>query len=160
MPIGDVRMLMILRFAAAALAVGVFVPQAQANSQTYCEMFAKDFADVRTTDVDLWQKSFRNAFNDCMNQYTAAAPVAAPKKPLQKQAAVPAKPVEPATEATTETPAETATQAAAVVKAKLALEPGSAAWNEYCAAKYKSFNPDTGTYSSLTGKERRCLVTQ
>jgi BA14K-like protein len=149
-------MRMILRFAVAALAVGILVPHAQANSQSYCEMFAKDFADVRTTDVDLWQKSYRNAFNDCMNQYTAAAPVAAPKKALQKQAAVPANPVEPATEAV----AETETQAAAVVKAKPEMEPGSPEWNEYCAAKYRSFNPDTGTYNSHTGKERRCVVTQ
>jgi hypothetical protein len=83
-----------------------------------------------------------------MNQYTAVAPAAAPKKQLQKQAAVPlAAP-------------ETSEEAAAVVKPKLKLEPGTEAWNEYCAAKYKSFNPDTGTYNSHTGKERRCTVTQ
>ncbi len=51
-------------------------------------------------------------------------------------------------------------QVAAVVKPKLTLEEGSEAWNEYCAAKYKSFNPDTGTYNSHSGKERRCLVTE
>lgn len=112
-------------------------------------MFAKDFADTRTTDVDLWQKSYRNAFNDCMNQYTAVAPAAAPKKQLQKQAAAPLN------------ESETATAVAAVVKPKkLELEEGSEAWNEYCAAKYKSFNPDTGTYNSYNGKERRCVVTQ
>ena len=135
-------------FALAILTAGIFSSQAAANSQTYCELFAKDFADGRTTDVDLWQISYRNAFNDCMNQYTAAAPAAAPKKQLQKQAAVPlAAP-------------KTSEEAAAVVKPKLKLEPGTEAWNEYCAAKYKSFNPDTGTYNSLTGKERRCIVTQ
>ena len=134
--------------ALAVLASFAFTVQASASSQTYCEMFAKDFADGRTTDVDLWQISYRNAFNDCMNQYTAAAPVAAPKKALQKQAAVPlAAP-------------ETSEEAAAVVKPKLKLEPGTEAWNEYCATKYKSFNPDTGTYNSHTGKERRCTVTQ
>ncbi len=136
----------IFGIALAALSSGIFVSGASASSQTYCEMFAKDFADLRTTDVDLWQKSYRNAFNDCMNQYTAAAPSAAPKKQLQKQAAAPLNP--PAT----------ATEAAAVVKAKPGLEQGSPEWNEYCAAKYKSFNPDTGTYSSYTGKERRCVV--
>ena len=112
-------------------------------------MLAKDFADTRTTDVDLWQKSYRNAFNDCMNQYTAAAPAAPAKKKLQKQAAAPI------------AESETSTAVAAVVKPKkLELEEGSEAWNEYCAAKYKSFNPDTGTYNSHTGKERRCVVTQ
>ena len=141
-------MRMIGMSALAVLASFAFTVQASASSQTYCEMFAKDFADGRTTDVDLWQISYRNAFNDCMNQYTAAAPVAAPKKALQKQAAVPLS--EP----------ETSEEAAAVVKPKLKLEPGTEAWNEYCAAKYKSFNPDTGTYNSHTGKERRCIVTQ
>jgi hypothetical protein len=140
------------KFSSSALAVATLVlasTQASANSQTYCEMFAKDFADTRTTDVDLWQKSYRNAFNDCMNQYTAVAPAAAPKKQLQKQAAAPLN------------ESETATVVAAVVKPKkLVLEEGSEAWNEYCAAKYKSFNPDTGTYNSHTGKERRCVVTQ
>ena len=135
-------------FALAILTAGIVSTHSFASSQTYCEMFAKDIADGRTTDVDLWQISYRNAFNDCMNQYTAAAPVAAPKKALQKQAAVPlAAP-------------ETSEEAAAVVKPKLKLEPGTEAWNEYCAAKYKSFNPDTGTYNSHTGKERRCIVTQ
>jgi hypothetical protein len=135
-------------FALAILTAGIFSTHGLASSQTYCELFAKDFADGRTTDVDLWQNSYRNAFNDCMNQYTAVAPVAAPKKQLQKQAAVPlAAP-------------ETSEEAAAVVKPKLKLEPGTEAWNEYCAAKYKSFNPDTGTYNSHTGKERRCTVTQ
>ena len=132
----------------AVIASFAFAVQSSANSQAYCELFAKDFADGRTTDVDLWQISYRNAFNDCMNQYTAAAPAAAPKKQLQKQASVPlAAP-------------ETSEEAAAVVKPKLKLEPGTEAWNEYCAAKYKSFNPDTGTYNSHTGKERRCTVTQ
>ena len=141
-------MRMIGMFASATLAASLFSTLGLASSQTYCEMFAKDFADGRTTEVDLWQISYRNAFNDCMIRYTAAAPVAAPKKALQKQAAVPlAAP-------------ETSEEAAAVVKPKLKLEPGTEAWNEYCAAKYKSFNPDTGTYNSHTGKERRCIVTQ
>jgi hypothetical protein len=84
-----------------------------------------------------------------MNQYTAVAPAAPVKKKLQKQAAAPI------------AESETATAVAAVVKPKKrALEEGSEAWNEYCATKYKSFNPDTGTYNSYNGKERRCVVTQ
>ena len=140
------------KFSSSALAIATLAlvsTQAAASSQTYCEMLAKDFADTRTTDVDLWQKSYRNAFNDCMNQYTAAAPAAPAKKKLQKQAAAPI------------TESETTTAVAAVVKPqKPELEEGSEAWNEYCAAKYKSFNPDTGTYNSYNGKERRCVVTQ
>ena len=137
------------KFSSSALAIATLAlvsTQASASTQTYCEMLAKDFADTRTTDVDLWQKSYRNAFNDCMNQYTAVAPA---KKKLQTQAAAPI------------AESETATAVAAVVKPKkLELEEGSEAWNEYCAAKYKSFNPDTGTYNSYNGKERRCVVTQ
>jgi hypothetical protein len=139
------------KFSSSALAIftlALLSTQASASSQNYCEMFAKDFADTRTTDVDLWQVSYRNAFNDCMNQYTAVAPAAAPKKKLQKQAAAPMN------------EQETSVEVAAVEKPKVELEPGSEAWNEYCAAKYKSFNPDTGTYNSHTGKERRCVVTQ
>jgi hypothetical protein len=139
------------KFSSSALAIFTFAllsTQTSASSQNYCEMFAKDFADTRTTDVDLWQVSYRNAFNDCMNQYTAVAPAAAPKKKLQKQAAAPMN------------EQETSVEVAAVAKPKVELEPGSEAWNEYCAAKYKSFNPDTGTYNSHTGKERRCVVTQ
>ena len=135
-------------FALAMLAASLFTTHAIASSQTYCEVFAKDFADGRTADVDQWQKSYRNAFNDCMNQYTAVTPVAAPKKPLQNQAAVPLN------------PQDTSVEAAEVVKPAPVLAPGSEAWNEYCAAKYVSFNPDTGTYNSRTGKERRCVVTQ
>ena len=139
------------QLALAMLVSGVFATHAAASSQSYCEIFAKDFADGRTTDVDLWQKSYHNAFNDCMNQYTAAAPVAAAKKPLQQSTTVPLNP--PETEVSVAT-----VKAAEVVKP--VLVPGSEAWNEYCAAKYVSFNPDTGTYNSRTGKERRCIVTQ
>jgi hypothetical protein len=82
-------MRMIGMFALASLTASLFSTPGLAGSQTYCEIFAKDTADSRTTDVELWQISYRNAFNDCMNQYTAAAPGAAPKKALQKQAAAP-----------------------------------------------------------------------
>jgi len=134
----------ILGFAIVAFSSAMLGPGAFAGSQSYCEMLAKDYADRRTTDVDLWQKSYRNALNDCMNQYTA---VAAPKKPLQEQAAA----VAP--------PGSITGTIAAEPENQPALEPGSPSWKEYCAAKYKSFNPDTGTYSSYTGKDRPCIVT-
>ena len=147
-------------FALAMLASGVFATHAAAGSQSYCEVFAKDFADGRTTDVDLWQKSYRNAFNDCMNQYTATAPVAVAKKPLQKDVEAPLNPPEVVAETPQRTLLKPLDPTAEKSKAAPALVPGSEAWNEYCAAKYVSFNPDTGTYNSRTGKERRCVVTQ
>lgn len=39
------------------------------------------------------------------------------------------------------------------------LQPGSAAWLDYCDSKYASFNRETGTYVSYKGVARRCLVT-
>jgi BA14K-like protein len=40
----------------------------------------------------------------------------------------------------------------------LGLVPGSNDWNIFCANKYASFNPATGTYKSYTGVERKCVV--
>jgi hypothetical protein len=34
---------------------------------------------------------------------------------------------------------------------------GSAEWNAACAAKYKSFDPDTGMYKSFSGQMRPCV---
>lgn len=34
--------------------------------------------------------------------------------------------------------------------------PGTAAWNEACAARYHSFDPATGTYLGFDGKRYRC----
>ena len=147
-------------FALAVLAAGIFAAPAFASTQSYCEIFAKDFADGRTTDVDLWQKSYRNAFNDCMNQYTVAAPQVATKKPLQKDVQAPVKPPEVEVVAETNKRILLKQPDPTAEASKPVLVPGSEAWNEYCAAKYVSFNPDTGTYNSHTGKERRCVVTQ
>lgn len=33
---------------------------------------------------------------------------------------------------------------------------GTAEWNAYCAAKYNSFDPATGNYTSYSGKTRPC----
>lgn len=134
------RMYVIPAFAFVSLAC---VPQAFADSKSYCELFAKDFADGRTTDVDQWQKLYHGAYADCISQYTPVVPEAAPKK-------------------VTEAPVVEPPKAADVVAEKpaaKALEPGSDAWNDYCAAKYVSFNKEKGTYMSRTGRERRCVVT-
>jgi hypothetical protein len=34
--------------------------------------------------------------------------------------------------------------------------PGTKAWYRYCAAKYRSFNPDTGRYTAYSGKTYPC----
>jgi len=33
---------------------------------------------------------------------------------------------------------------------------GTRAWLDYCSAKYRSFNPDTGTYMTYSGAEVPC----
>lgn len=35
-------------------------------------------------------------------------------------------------------------------------KPWTAEWYDYCAAKYRSFNPETGRYRTYSGKYRRC----
>jgi hypothetical protein len=135
-----------MRILAMAIAVGVmsgFSAQAFTNPQTYCELFGKDYADSRTLDVDQWQAGFRNAFSSCMLQYTSVAPDTPSQKSTEqviKKAAV--------------APPKEATHR----KRTPLLAPGSVAWNEYCAAKYASFNKETGTYKSYSGKAKPCLV--
>jgi len=34
--------------------------------------------------------------------------------------------------------------------------PGTPEWNAACAAKYRSFNPETGMYKSFSGQMRPC----
>ncbi len=36
------------------------------------------------------------------------------------------------------------------------LQPFTPAWYAYCAAKYRSFNPRTGTYTTYSGRQRFC----
>ena len=38
------------------------------------------------------------------------------------------------------------------------LEPWSAGWQEWCAAKYRSFNPARGTYRGYDGLDHFCVV--
>jgi hypothetical protein len=127
----------------------VFSTQALADVQSYCEVFGKDFANEKTSDVDQWQISYRNAFNDCMTQYTADAAIEGLDKKLAKKA------VEKAAGKVEVVPAKDFSRK----KRTPILEPGSIAWNKYCAAKYASFNEVTGNYRSYAGKEKPCRVT-
>ena len=138
-----IKGLIVMRILTMAMAMGVlsgFSAQALANPQTYCELFGKDYADSRTLDVDQWQAGFRNAFSSCMLQYASGAPDISNQKSAEKAI----KKV-----ATRDTPRRKRTPL---------LAPGSVAWNEYCASKYASFNKETGTYKSYSGKAKPCLV--
>jgi len=127
-----------------AFAVGFFSTQALADTQSYCEVFGQDFANGKTSDVDAWEVNFRNAFGDCMAQYATSAGVEAQaekavKKVAKKVVIVP-------------------TRDFSSKKRRPILQPGSIAWNNYCASKYASFNSATGTYRSHAGKEKPCLT--
>lgn len=37
-------------------------------------------------------------------------------------------------------------------------EKGTEEWNKQCAAKYNSFSPETGTYTSYSGKTKPCRL--
>lgn len=135
-----------MRILAMTMAMGVmggFSAQAYTNPQTYCELFSKDYADSRTLDVDQWQIGYRNAFSSCMMQYTSSAPDIPEGQSAEK-----------AIKKVTVAPAQDSTRR----KRTPLLAPGSVAWNEYCAAKYTSFNKATGTYKSYSGKAKPCLV--
>lgn len=123
---------------------GIFSTQAFADVQSYCEVYGRDFANGKTSDVDAWEVNFRNAFGDCMTQYAAVSGVEAlagkvAKKADGKVVVVPARD-------------------SSRKKRTPILAAGSIAWNNYCASKYASFNPATGTYKSHAGKQRPCLV--
>ena len=127
-------------------ALSIFSNPASADTRSYCEVFGKDFANQKTNDVDTWLITYRNAFGDCMTQYTADAKV----EPLAKK--VVARDVRKHAQKVVIAPANSFSRK----KRTPILEPGSNAWNESCAAKYASFNKATGYYKSRTGKERRC----
>ena len=135
-----------MRILVMATAIGVMSglsTPAFTNPQTYCELFGKDYADSRTLDVDQWQIGYRNAFSSCMTQYISAAPDIPKRKSAEK-----------VSKKVIFTPAKDTTRR----KRTPLLAPGSVAWNEYCAAKYTSYNKATGTYKSYSGKAKPCLV--
>jgi BA14K-like protein len=138
-----------------ALALIASASVAQADSKSYCEIYAKDFASAKTSDVDQWQSMYHDSYTDCMDQYSSATTAVTTPKPVQSNP----KPVVKKKVATIKVPDKTAEPAAEKSVARVAMEEGSDEWNAYCANKYVSFNKDTGTYKSHTGKERHCVVT-
>jgi len=74
-----------------------------------------------------WQKSYQIAFEACMVNY---APEEAPQK--------------------------TEAAAAAVPLQKPAKRKSGKDWAEYCAAHYRSYNPQTGKYKSYSCEWRAC----
>ncbi len=131
------------------LALGVFTATpAMADKPAYCAAYATDFANARAKDKELWQHKYDIALDACLQtekvgqvSENPAPKLSTPKK--KKEKVIVAEPV-PATEAPVTSPPK--------------LVVGSEDWNIYCANKYTSFNPKTGTYMSKTGVERKCVV--
>ncbi|MHA7777427.1 BA14K family protein [Roseibium sp. M-1] len=42
------------------------------------------------------------------------------------------------------------------VSQTVGYQPWSPAWYQYCSARYRSFNPSTGTYTTYQGEQRFC----
>ena len=42
------------------------------------------------------------------------------------------------------------------VYGQVGYQPWSPAWYQYCTAKYRSFNPSTGTYTTYRGEQKFC----
>ncbi|MTH96791.1 BA14K family protein [Roseibium sp. RKSG952] len=42
------------------------------------------------------------------------------------------------------------------VQGPAGYQPWSPAWYQYCSSKYRSFNPNTGTYTTYRGVQRFC----
>jgi len=137
-----------------AFALGFFSTQALADTQSYCEVFGQDFANGKTSDVDTWEVNFRNAFGDCMAQYAASAGVEA-NSGVEAQAE---KGVKKVAKKVAKKVVIVPTRDFSSKKRRPILQPGSIAWNNYCATKYSSFNPVTGNYKSHAGKEKPCVT--
>jgi BA14K-like protein len=155
------------------IGLALFAQPAIADVQDYCAAVARDFADLRPKDRDIWQQRYDNASADCIEQFSAPAlTAAAPPKPRKKLVAVaPSKPQPVASKVipkpkskkpTTEVATVEGTTAEPTAKADVAKPKpvvGGPEWLDYCTRKYTSFDKKKGTYLSKTGVERKCLVT-
>jgi len=154
------KLLIFTAFGALILAV-----PAQADVRSYCEAYARNQADVRLSGSAIlgakselssgaWEERKTLALADCLTLYTAETP-----KPVVE--AVKAKPKPRTVRAKRRAPTLLARRTAPAQQERSTgdasgLIPGSRAWEDYCAAKYVSFNRATNTYKSYNGKQRPC----
>ncbi len=111
-----------------------------------------------------WRRAYIASYDDCMFQYEgekAAVAAAADPEPAPDAGSTDEVIVEevdspadiPVDEAAPEKPVKKAK-----AKSKSKVEPGTSAWNNACDRRYRSFNPKTGLYKSLSGRWRKCQV--
>jgi hypothetical protein len=120
---------------------------AHADAKSYCEAYARDAATARLTgsaiitgvrtpvSPEQWAAANAQVLADCLREYGAS----------------------PTTDAPTRRVVASTTAVAATAGDP---KPGTPAWNDYCARKYVSFDRATGTYRSLSGKQRPCVVSK
>lgn len=143
----------VLGLLAAAMLIAVS-SNVMASKADYCSVYAHDFADGHSHDKAVWQHKYEIAMTDCLGENSISETVrnaktksiVKAKKTEQKIASAPLKVVKQ----TPDLNAKAATQTK--------LVPGSEAWNNYCTNKYASFDAKSGTYTSKTGVERKCVV--
>jgi len=162
----------------AFIFIGLFgvalIAPAQADVRSYCEAYARHQADVRLSGNAIlgakpkltpeeWEERKTLALADCLTLYT-------PEEQVEATALT--EPEAPALEkpkTTTKTkkkgPTLLARQTApaqedSTTRKTSNLVPGSRAWLDYCTGKYASFNRETRTYKSYSGKQKPCLVTK
>lgn len=174
----------ILPLAVGAVLLVLSANFAKADVSSYCTAYARDAADAALgvtgvgtlagTNNDQWAAENTTFLDQCLALYgqqqaqpQAATQPAGAGKVSQTAAAQPAKPApaQPAGKQRMKLIASAHAPPIASVSPSQggsgsALQPGTAAWNAYCAKKYTSFNPATGTYKSYKGNNRRCVVTR
>jgi hypothetical protein len=137
---------------ASVVMVGLFSSYAHADTQSFCERVAKDYAHANSSDVDTWLSDYRDSLSVCTTQSKPGASAQAPDKKAVRQVA------EKPFRKVVIVPAESS-EIIAGKRSILLSPPGSIAWNNYCAAKHPTFNKLTGYYKSKNGKDRRCRDT-
>ena len=114
-----------------------------ADVQTYCAAYGVEAAEMRLSGRSILDPSATPQLGEAQR---AAAAEAATADCLARFG--------PRVEA--EAPLKV--RAAAAPRSKSTPQPGSRAWNAYCAKKYTSFDAATGTYTANSGKRRPCVA--
>jgi BA14K-like protein len=161
-------------FLAFVFTVGLslFAGSANAGTQSFCERFAKGVAHANASDVDTWIADYRTSYKECIAPYELSQKTDLEVVETTKvaEATVPAVEPEVAVEpvpasAPVKKARKIASRKTQVIPARFTESrrtmvlhaPGSIAWNNYCAARYPSFDRLTGNYKSGNGQERRCI---
>ena len=102
-----------------------------------------------------WRRAYISAYDDCMFQYESEKVEVAAAAPSDE---VIVEEVDAQADAQADIPVDEPAVEKPKSKAKGKPDPGTQAWNNACDRRYRSFNPTTGLYKSLSGKWRKCQL--